>query len=49
MRLLIVEDETKTATLLSTALAKEAHQGVIGYDVLPEGRTQVVITLPSPG
>ena len=47
MRLLIVEDETKTATLLSTALAKEVHQGVISYSVLPEGRTQVVVTLPS--
>jgi two-component system heavy metal sensor histidine kinase CusS len=36
---------------LGLSIAKsivEAHQGVIGYSVLPDGRTQVVVTLPSP-
>jgi signal transduction histidine kinase len=36
---------------LGLSIAKsivEVHQGVIGYSVLPEGRTQVVVTLPSP-
>ncbi len=36
---------------LGLSIAKsivEAHQGAIGYNVLPDGRTQVVVTLPSP-
>lgn len=35
---------------LGLSIAKsivEAHQGVIGYDVLPGGRTQVVVALPA--
>ena len=35
---------------LGLSIAKsivEAHQGVISYSVLPEDRTQVVVTLPS--
>lgn len=35
---------------LGLSIAKsivEAHQGVIGYDVLPDGRTEVVVALPA--
>jgi signal transduction histidine kinase len=36
---------------LGLSIAKsivEAHHGAIGYSVMPDGRTQVVVTLPSP-
>jgi signal transduction histidine kinase len=35
---------------LGLSIAKsivEAHQGSIGYDVLPDGRTQLLVTLPA--